>query len=209
MDAEVIRDYALSASGLLQDKIGGPSARPYQPPGVWEAVAMPGSTTRSYVQDKGENLYRRSMYTFWKRTAPPATMLTFDAPDREKCTARRLATNTPLQALVLLNDPTYLEASRVLAQRVLKEVPKDPSQRARLAFELITSRQPDKKELAVLTKLAREQLDNYKRDPKSADQFLKAGGESPVDATLNPIELAAWTSVASAIFNLDETVTKE
>ena len=164
---------------------------------------------QSYTQSHGPDLYRRSMYTFWKRTAAPAAMLTFDAPDREKCTARRLTTNTPLQALVLLNDPTYLEASRVLAQRVLHESSKDQAQRVKLVFELITSRSPDRQELAVLTKLAREQSDNYSHDPTAAAKFLRAAGESPIDSTLNPAELAAWTAVASTIFNLDETVTKE
>ena len=208
LPAETLRDNALSASGLINPKIGGSSVFPYQPAGIWEELAFgDGFSMQAYEPSHGADLYRRSMYTFWKRTAPPAAMLTFDAPDREKCTARRLATNTPLQALVLLNDPTYVEASRVLAQRVLKEA-KDPSQRARLAFELVTSRAPDHKELAVLTRLAKQQLDNYKRDPDGAAKFLRAG-ESLADATLNPIELAAWTAVASAIFNLDETVTKE
>ena len=209
LPAETVRDNALATAGLINPKIGGSSVFPYQPAGIWEELAFgDGFSMQSYEQSHNADLYRRSMYTFWKRTAPPATMLTFDAPDREKCSARRLATNTPLQALVLLNDPTYLEASRVLAQRVLKESGKDPSQRAKLAFELVTSRAPDRKELAVLTKLAKQEFDNYKRDPKSADQFLKVG-ETPVDASLNPIELATWTAVASAIFNLDETVTKE
>ena len=208
LPAETVRDNALATAGLINPKIGGASVFPYQPAGIWEELAFgDGFSMQTYEQSHGPDLYRRSMYTFWKRTAPPATMLTFDAPDREKCSARRLPTNTPLQALVLLNDPTYLEASRVLAQRVLKEA-KDPSQRAKLAFELVTSRVPDRKELAVLTKLAKQQFDNYKRDPKAAGEFLKVG-ETPADTTLNPVELAAWTAVASALFNLDETVTKE
>ena len=115
MDAEMIRDYALAASGLLVRKIGGPSVKPYQPDGVWEAVAMIGSNTRDYKRDTGENLYRRSMYTFWKRAAPPASMDIFNAPTRETCTVRRERTNTPLQALVTLNDPQFVEAARVLA----------------------------------------------------------------------------------------------
>ena len=208
LPAETVRDNALATAGLINPKIGGESVLPYQPAGIWEELAFgDGFSRQTYEQSHGPDLYRRSMYTFWKRTAPPATMLTFDAPDREKCSARRLATNTPLQALVLLNDPTYLEASRALAQRVLREA-KDPTQRARLAFELVTSRQPDKQELAILTKLARQQLANYTRDLNSAAQFLKAG-ELPVDASLNPVELAAWTAVSSALFNLDETITKE
>ena len=208
LPAETVRDNVLATAGLINPKIGGESVLPYQPAGIWEELAFgDGFSRQTYEQSHGPDLYRRSMYTFWKRTAPPATMLTFDAPDREKCSARRLTTNTPLQALVLLNDPTYVEASRVLAQRLLKDA-KDPAQRAKLAFELITSRPPDKQELAVVTKLARQQLENYKRDPKSAGEFLKAG-ETPVDASLNQVELAAWTAVASALFNLDETITKE
>ena len=121
MDAEMVRDYALAASGLLSPKIGGPSVRPYQPPGVWEAVAMPGSNLRDYVQDHGESLYRRSMYTLWKRAAPPASMEIFNAPTREVCTVRRERTNTPLQALVTLNDTQFVEAARVLAERALKD----------------------------------------------------------------------------------------
>ena len=121
MDAEMIRDYALAASGLLSPKIGGPSVRPYQPPGVWEAVAMPGSNLRNYVQDHGESLYRRSMYTFWKRAAPPASMEIFNAPTREVCTVRRERTDTPLQALVTLNDTQFVEAARVLAEHALKD----------------------------------------------------------------------------------------
>src|SRR5205807_8819318 len=121
MDAEMIRDYALAASGLLVRKLGGPSVKPYQPDGVWEAVAMIGSNTRDYKRDTGESLYRRSLYTFWKRSAPPASMDVFNAPSREVCTVRRERTNTPLQALVTLNDVQFVEAARNLAQRALKE----------------------------------------------------------------------------------------
>src|SRR5690606_21030920 len=121
MDAEMIRDYALAASGLLVKKIGGPSVKPYQPPGVWEAIAMNVSNTRSYQRDTGENLYRRSMYTFWKRQAPPASMDIFNAPNREYCVVRRERTNTPLQALVTLNDEQFIEAARHLAQTAIKE----------------------------------------------------------------------------------------
>src|SRR6185312_15569436 len=121
MDAEMVRDYALSASGLLSDKLGGPSVKPYQPTGVWEAVAMIGSNTRDYRQDTGENLYRRSMYTFWKRAAPPASMEIMNAPNRETCAVRRDRTNTPIQALVTLNDVQFVEAARVLAEKTLKE----------------------------------------------------------------------------------------
>src|SRR5204862_6253847 len=125
MDAEMIRDYALATSGLLIPKIGGPSVRPYQPDGVWEAVAMIGSDTREYKRDSGENLYRRSLYTFWKRTAPPATMEIFNAPSRETCTIRRERTDTPLQALATLDDPQFVEAARNLAQLALEKSKKD------------------------------------------------------------------------------------
>ena len=132
MDAEMIRDAALASSGLLVRKIGGPSVKPYQPDGVWEAVAMIGSNTRDYVRDRGESLYRRSLYTFWKRSAPPASMDVFNAPSREVCTVRRERTNTPLQALVTLNDPQFVEAARVLAERTLKDGGDQAEARCRL-----------------------------------------------------------------------------
>jgi hypothetical protein len=209
LPAEMVRDNALSAAGLLNPKIGGPPVFPYQPPGIWEELAFgDGFSMQSYVQSHGPDLYRRSMYTFWKRTAPPAQMLVFDAPDREKCTARRLNTNTPLQALVLLNDPTYLEAARVLAARAIREAGRNPAKLASFIFESATERPPDKAESALLTQLARKQLAVYSKDPKAAAELLKIG-EAPVDPALKPQELAAWTTVASAVLNLDETVTKE
>ncbi len=209
LPAEMLRDNALAVSGLLNSEIGGASVFPYQPAGLWEELAFgDGFSMQSYVQSEGKDLYRRSMYTSWKRSVPPPQMLTFDAPDREKCTVRRTVTNTPLQALVLLNDPTYLESARVLAQRVLREAGRDPAKRASLTFELATARTPGKKELAVLERLAKEQLTTYSRDRKAAENLLKTG-QAPVDSKLDPVELAAWTTVASTILNLDETVTKE
>ena len=148
------------------------------------------------------------MYTFWKRTAAPAQMLTFDAPDREKCTARRTTTNTPLQALVLMNDPTYLEAARVLAERVIHEAPKKPGLRAARIFEAITARTPSKSQLAELTRLAGQQTAYYGKLPGEAVELL-SNGESPFDKKIPAAELAAWTVVASTILNLDETITKE
>ena len=143
LPAEMIRDTALAASGLLNDEIGGPSVLPYQPKGLWEELAFgEGYSAQTYEQSHGKDLYRRGMYTFWKRTAPPASLATFDAPDREKCTGRRALTNTPLQALVLLNDPTYVEAARALAQRALLEGGKDEKQRLAYAFRLATARKP-------------------------------------------------------------------
>ncbi|HEY3837056.1 MAG TPA: DUF1553 domain-containing protein [Bryobacteraceae bacterium] len=209
LPAEMVRDNALALSGLLNPSVGGPSVFPYQPKGLWEEMAFgDGFSMQTYVQSHGPDLYRRSMYTFWKRTVPPAQMSVFDAPDREKCTVRRTVTNTPLQALVLLNDPTYLESARLLAQQVMEKAGRDPGQRATLAFELATARKPDKQEVAVLTNLAKQELKTYAGDRKQADALLK-NGETPVDPKLDRVELAAWTTVASTILNLDEVITKE
>jgi hypothetical protein len=209
LQAELIRDTALAASGLLNDAIGGPSAMPYQPKGIWEELAFgDGFSGQSYEQSHGPDLYRRGMYTLWKRTAPPASLATFDAPDREKCTARRAQTNTPLQALVLLNDPTYVEASRVLAQRAILEGGKDPGSRIAYAFRLATARKPSKNEVKVLRALLDGRLDAYRKDRQGALKLL-AVGESPRNTRLDVSELAAYTTVASVIFNLDEAVTKQ
>jgi len=209
LPAETVRDNALAVSGLLNPAIGGASVFPYQPPGIWEELAFgDGFSMQAYEQSHGADLYRRSMYTFWKRTAPPAQMLTFDAPDREKCVARRTVTNTPLQALVLLNDPTYIEAARMLATRALKSAGKEPTERAAYIFEAATQRVPQKRELAVLTRLAKQQLAVYTADARAASELLKIG-ESALDPSLKLADLAAWTAVASAVLNLDETITKE
>ena len=209
LQAELIRDTALAASGLLNDAIGGPSVMPYQPKGIWEELAFgDGFSGQSYEQSHGPDLYRRGMYTLWKRTAPPASLATFDAPDREKCTARRAQTNTPLQALALLNDPTYLEASRALAQRALLEGGKDTDARISYAFRLATARKPTKQEIKVLRTLLDGRLKSYRQDRSGALKLLSVG-ESPRNPRLDVAELAAYTTVASVIFNLDETVTKE
>jgi hypothetical protein len=209
LPAEVVRDNALAASGLLNPAIGGPSVYPYQPPGLWEEMAVGlVFTAQSYSPSHGQDLYRRSLYTFWKRSVPPPTMVTFDAPDREKCTARRLMTNTPLQALVLLNDPTYVEAARALATRTLTQAGSDPAERVRYAFELATARVPNSHEVGVLERQAQQELDHYRQDPGAAKKLIHVG-ESPTDTKLNPSELAAWTMVTSTILNLDETMTKE
>jgi hypothetical protein len=209
LPAEMIRDTALAASGLLNDEIGGPSVLPYQPKGLWEEMAFgEGFSAQEYEQSHGKDLYRRGMYTFWKRTVPPASMATFDAPDREKCTARRAMTNTPLQALVLMNDPTYVEAARALAERVLIEGGKDDKNRIAHAFRLATARTPTGKETGVLRALLAKERDTFGRDRK-ASVALVSVGESKPDASLDPVELAAWTTVASAILNLDETITKQ
>lgn len=209
LPAEMIRDNALAVSGLLNSKLGGPSVFPYQPKGLWEEMAFgDGFSMQTYEQSHGEDLYRRSMYTFWKRTSPPAQLTTFDAPDREKCTIRRTATNTPLQALVTLNDPTYIEAARTLAERVLKVPKRTPAQRAASIFQLATARPAAKSEIAVLTSLAKDRHAYFRRTPEEATALL-SNGESEYDKKLHPSELAAWTMVASAVLNLDETITKE
>ncbi len=209
LPAELVRDNALAVSGLLDSRVGGPSVSPYQPKGLWEEMAFgEGYTGQIYQQSSGKDLYRRSMYTVWKRTVPPPALVTFDAPDREKCTARRSVTNTPLQALVLLNDPTYVEASRFLAQRMLTQGGKTPAGRIDFAFKLATGRAPDAQERAVLLEQAKEALAEYRQHGNEAKELL-AVGDSRSDSRLDPRELAAWTTVAGIILNLDETITKE
>jgi mono/diheme cytochrome c family protein len=209
LQAELIRDNALAVSGLLNADVGGPSVFPYQPAGLWEEMAFgDGFSAQTYRQSRGRDLYRRSLYTFWKRTVPPASLLTFDAPDREKCVARRAVTNTPLQALVLLNDPTYVEAARALAARALGEGGRDVTSRLRYAFRLATARWPTAAEAGVLRELLTRQLAAYRRDQKAALALLKVG-ELPLDPKLDVAEAAAWTVVAQTILNLDETITRE
>ena len=209
LPAEVVRDNALAISGLLNEEVGGRSVYPYQPPGLWEELAYGDRfTAQTYTPSHGKDLYRRSMYWFWKRTVPPATLATFDAPDREKCTSRRAVTNTPLQALILLNDPTYIEAARALATNAINASP-DAAKRVNTAFLAATGREPSVQESKVLRDLAARELDNFSKDTKAAEAFL-AIGESKWDSKkLKPAELAAWTTVASAILNMDEVVTKE
>jgi hypothetical protein len=209
LSAEEIRDNALAVSGLLNPQIGGPSAYPYQPKGVWEDGAFgEGFTAQSYHQGSGQDVYRRGMYTVWKRTAPPPELTTFDAPDREKCTARRLPTNTPLQALELMNDPTYVEAARVLAQRAITEAGRDPAGRIDFMFRLATARDPRPQEREILTSLARNETAEYRQDRAGALKLIAVGASAP-NPRINPSELAAWTTVASAILNLDETITNQ
>ncbi len=212
MDAEMVRDYALAASGLLVRKLGGPSVRPYQPEGVWEAVAMIGSNTRDYKQDSGENLYRRSMYTFWKRAAPPASMDILNAPNRETCAVRRERTDTPLQALVTLNDVQFVEAARHLAQRALLASMEsgDRSQGSvgidYLARRLL-ARPLRTQELAIVKSSLADLLAHYQAHPDDAKQLI-AVGESKADPALDPSQLAAWTMVANELLNLDEVLNK-
>ena len=209
MQAELIRDNALAVSGFLNDEIGGKSVFPYQPVDLWDELAFgDGFTAQKYTPSSGKDLYRRSMYTFWKRTVPPAALNTFDAPDREKCVARRPVTNTPLQALITLNDPTYIEAARVLAQKALQNGGAEMNSRLTFAFRQATARKPTPAELGVLRNVYIQHLASYRKDLKAAEALLSVG-ESKADAKLNKAELAAWTMVVSTILNLDETITKE
>ncbi|MCI0457101.1 MAG: DUF1553 domain-containing protein [Gemmataceae bacterium] len=203
LSVEMIRDQALAVSGLLIERQGGPSVKPYQPPNLWKDL-----TNEEYEQDSGENLYRRTLYTFWKRTIAPPGLVTFDAPGREACAVRQTRTNTPLQALNLMNDVTYVEAARMLAQRVIREGGPAAEGRLSLAFRLATARPPRPAELQILRAGLRAHLARYRADPKAARQLL-AVGETRPDARLDVAELAAYTAVASLILNLDETITRE
>ncbi len=210
LGAEFIRDMALSVSGLLNPRIGGESVLPYQPSGLWEELMSrednDAFTAQKYSQDHGEKLYRRTMYTFVKRTAVHPSLATFDAPDRQVCTVRRPRTNTPLQALALMNDPTYVEASRVLGERLLASSTDDVA-RVETAFRLVLARAPKAAELAIVRRLLEEQRSHFGTKPEAADKLLRVG-ERPVGSGVNPAELAAWTVVASTLLNLDEAITK-
>ncbi len=207
LDAEVIRDNALATSGLLVRQVGGKSVRPYQPSGLWKAVGFGGSNTSVFAQDKGEKLYRRSMYTFWKRTSPPPSMSTFDAPDRETCQVRRARTNTPLQSLVLMNDVQFVEAARKLAERVMLEGGSTPAEQFVFAFRTTTSRFPKAYEQDSLMQLHKEYLKEFQGKPEDAEKLLSAG-ESPRDTKLASEDLAAWTMICHLLLNLSETVTQ-
>jgi len=216
LQAEMIRDSALAASGLLVPTIGGPSVKPYQPDGLWRERAMrKKNSTGTFLRDRGNSLYRRSMYTFWKQAAPPPQMATFDAPAREVCLVRRNQTNTPLQALVLQNDETYLEIARKLAERVMQDIAGEwqPTLDERLtrAFRLLTGRRPATDELKVLIGLAQMNLKRFSGDgvQENAASMLLQYGESTVDESLTPVELASLTFTVSAILNLDETITQD
>ena len=208
LDAEMIRDQALAVSGLLHQKIGGPSVKPPQPDGLWNAVAYTDSNTARFVQDEGKDkVHRRSLYTFWKRTAPPPQMAIMDAPSREVCTIRRERTNTPLQALMLMNDPQFLEAARALAERILKEGGPTIQEQLAFGFELATARLPDEREISILQSTLENHLSQFQSDPESAQQLIKIG-ESMASESIETIKLAAWTMIANLILNLDEVLTK-
>ena len=204
LPAEMLRDQALSMAGLLVEELGGPSVKPYQPAGLWKELA--GGV--DYQRDRGPALYRRSLYTFWKRAVPPPGMMTFDSAGREACTVRESRTNTPLQALTLMNDETYLEAARKIAERMIGEGGATATDRIGFGFRLATARAPRERELTVLLASLHHHLDRYKSDPAAAQRLLTQG-ESPVASAFDKSELAAYSTVASMLLNLDETVTKE
>ena len=204
LSAEMLRDQALAVSGLLVEKLGGPSVKPYQPPGLWEEIAMGRPT---YDQGHGEDLYRRSLYTFWKRTVPHPAMVTFDAADRSVCAAKRQSTSTPLQALALLNDTQFLEASRFLAERMIKEGGSNPSDQLAWAFRVATGRAASIREIAILEQLVEEQRSLFTANPEEATRLLSIG-ERPRDSTIPEQDLAPMTIAAQAILNHDEAVTR-
>ena len=206
LDAEIIRDQALSVSGLLVEQIGGKSVKPYQPAGLWKPVGFGGSNTSVFKQDSGEALYRRSMYTFWKRTVPPPSMATFDAPDRETCAVRRARTNTPLQALVLMNDVQFVEAARKFAERVILGGGSS-EEKIKFAFRSVLSRNPNDNEIKSMLSLVAAYRQEFAANAESAMKLLSSG-DSPRNEKIEAGELAAWTMVTHLILNLSETVTK-
>ncbi|HLJ56819.1 MAG TPA: DUF1553 domain-containing protein, partial [Chthonomonadaceae bacterium] len=206
LPAMFLRDSALAASGLLNPKIGGRPVYPYQPKGIWDGLAITNERDFTYPQSKGDDLYRRSLYTFWRRTVAPADM--FDASTRQTCKVRQSTTSTPLHALTMLNDVTWVEAGRALAQHVMKEAGADPDTRLSEAFRRICARRPTADELKLLRRSLDRALAAYRADPRAADAYLKQG-DSPRDTNLDPAEHAAYANVCLAIFNLDEAMTRE
>ncbi|NND95956.1 MAG: DUF1553 domain-containing protein, partial [Pirellulaceae bacterium] len=207
LSGEVIRDSALSVSGLLIDKVGGPSVRPYMPEKVWDETSVYGNL-RNYKHDRGEGLYRRTMYTIWKRTAAPPTMLLFDAPNREVCTIKRSRTNTPLQALSLLNEITFVEAARGLAARMINEGGDDDESRIRFAYKTLFSRQPSADELLVLTSGMESDQKYFTTNPQAAHELTSVGEWTP-DTKLDPVQWATYTMTANVLLNLDEFVSRD
>ena len=202
--AETVRDICLQASGLLSEKIGGPSVFPYQPEGIWTQIY----SGEKWEQSKGADKYRRGLYTFWRRTSPYPSFMSFDAPSRELICTRRPRSNTPLQALTTLNDPAFVEAAGALAQRIIKEAKDDTASRAAYGFRLCTSRAPGKQELKRIVELYNEELARYKSDDKAAER-LAAGDSAKLAEGIKSDETAAWTVVANVLLNLDETITKD
>jgi hypothetical protein len=207
LEAEMVRDNALAVGGLLSAKIGGPTVKPYQPDGYWRDANTFGGESLEYKPAAGEDQYRRGLYTFWKRSFLHPALLAFDAPSREECTAQRPASNTPVQALVLLNDPSYVEAARAFAERIVSEGGKRPKKRIEWAMHEALSRRPAKAELRVLDKLYAAHKKEYRKDAAGAAALI-AVGQHPAPAVVDPVELAAWTSVARTIMNLPEFITR-
>jgi len=207
LDAEQIRDNALFAGGLMDLTMGGKGVKPYQPPNIWEPVGFSGSNTANYVQDKGNALYRRSIYTFLKRTAPPPFMSNFDAPSREAFCAKRERSNSPLQALQLMNDVQHIEAARMLAQRMMTEGGATPEERITYAYRTLLSRSPDAEELAIVKHALAAHIAKYEKTPVEAAKLI-AAGESKSKAELKTAELAGYTMVANLLLNLDETLNR-
>ncbi len=210
LSAEMIRDQALAVSGLLVETVGGPSVKPYQPEGIWDEIAggSTGAYKKGYEQGTGDHLYRRSLYSFWRRTIHPPGMEVFDAPSREVCSARRERTNTPLQALTLMNDVTYVEAARALAQRLIREGGPTDEERMGYGFRLVTSRQAKPAEIEVLTRGLQRHRSTYENDPDAARKLVRAGQSHP-DPGMDAVELAAHTALANGLLNLDETIHRE
>jgi hypothetical protein len=204
LSSEVVRDQALAVSGLLVDKVGGPSVKPYQPAGLWQELAG-GS---GYRQDAGEGLYRRSLYTYWRRTIAPPSMINFDSPTRETCIVRENRTNTPLQALTMMNDTIYVEAARKFAERILREGGASPQERIAWGFRQVLARTPTARELDILINAYQDFLQRYRADRDGALEFTSIGDSLSL-ASLDRRELAAYSAVASLLLNLDETVTKQ
>jgi hypothetical protein len=204
LDAEMVRDNALAVSGLLVRRIGGRSAKPYQPPGYYSHLNFP---KRSYQQDTGDNLWRRSVYTHWQRQFLHPSLMAFDAPSREECCVERPRSNTPLAALVLLNDPIYVEASRALAERVLREAPQETAARVQFVYEEALSRKPSAAEAKLMGNLYAENLTEYRQDPQAAAALIEIG-ERPTPPDIDPAELAAWTCVCRVIINTHEFITR-
>jgi hypothetical protein len=204
LDAEVIRDNALAVSGLLVDEVGGRSVNPYQPPGYWAYLNFP---QREWSNGKNQELYRRGVYTHWQRQYLHPSLLAFDAPSREECTADRPRSNTPLQALVLLNDPSYIEAARVLAERTLSQDLKNDASQVNWLLQTTLNRSPRVEELELLTQLLDNHRSQYSSDLDAARKLI-AVGEKPADKRFDAAELAAWTSVTRTVLNLHETITR-
>jgi hypothetical protein len=203
LDAEMVRDNALAVSGLLSHKVGGPSVKPYQPEGYWQYLNFP---KRTYQPDHSADQYRRGLYTYWQRTFPHPSLLAFDAPSREECTVERPRSNTPLQALVLLNDPTYVEAARAFAEHLVR-AGGATEERIQLAYRQALSRPALPAEIKLLSELYRQHLRQYQTD-KQAAQALLTVGDRPAAKDIDAAELAAWTSVARVVLNLHETITR-